>query len=91
MDEQNTTKQALYTTMIALADLMYRWNMLCDDGDRGIGNDSIALILADDGSGKVCTYWPGFEHVGDTLNTQILFDDIEEGVERLMEWLGENK
>jgi hypothetical protein len=91
MEEPKEIKQALHITMNALCELIYQWNMLSDDGDRGISNDGIALILYDDGSGKVCTYWAGSGHVGDQLNPQIpQFDTVEEGVEELMKWIGED-
>jgi hypothetical protein len=87
-NEKHEIKQALQTTMEALTDLINQWNDAAEDGDRGRANDAIALIIWDDGSGRVCTYFPGFEGRGEHLISQMEFGDIEEALDRLMEWLG---
>lgn len=87
-NEKQEIRQALQTTMEALTDLINQWNDAAKDGDRGRANDAIALIIWDDGSGRVCTYWPGFEGQGEHLNPQMEFDNIEEATDRLMEWIG---
>jgi len=91
MSENDKMKHCLRVTMNALCELAYQWNLLSDDGDRGIGNDAIALILYDDGSGKACTYWAGSDPVHDQLNTQIPFDNIEEGIADLAQWIGKGE
>ena len=79
-------KESLRVAMEILSEIVYQWNLLSDDGDRGIGNDAIALILHDDGSGKVCTYFDASPPAGEILNPQIPFDDIAEGVEGIAKW-----
>lgn len=86
--EKQEIKQALQTTLEGLTDLIDAWNDLADDGDRGRSNNAIALIIWDDGSGRVCTYFPGFEGQGEHLNLQIKFENLGEAVERLMGWIG---
>lgn len=39
----------------ALIELIQGWNQAADDGDRGPANDAVALILYDDGSGRIGT------------------------------------
>lgn len=92
MSESNETEQALRVTMNALCELICQWNLAAMDDDRGASNDAIALILYDDGSGKVCTYWGGFGCVRDQLNPQIpSFDNVEDGITELMRWIGESE
>lgn len=88
-NDKSEIKRSLSSTLECLAELIYEWNQSAADGDRGPSNNAIALILYDDGSGKVCTYWGGFEGRGEHLNTQIQFDNVADGIDRLLDWIGE--
>jgi hypothetical protein len=87
-NEKQGIEQALQTTLEGFTDLINQWNDAAEDGDRGRANNAIALIIWDDGSGRICTYWPGFEGKGEHLNLQMEFDNLNEAIDRLMDWLG---
>lgn len=77
-------KSSLRIGMEILAEIIDQWNDACADDDRGRCNHALALIIYDDGSGRVATH---NEFLGENyLNDQIHFDDIAEGVERLADW-----
>ena len=61
-------------------EIIDRWNDAAADGDRGRANNAIAIILYDDGSGKLATYFGGHFDIGERINPQRYFDSIEEAV-----------
>lgn len=62
-----------------------QWNDSVADGDQGRSNNAIAIILYDDGSGKLATYFGGHDGIGEHINTQRDFESIEEAVETIWE------
>lgn len=78
------TKPALESVIDAMAELIGDWNAAAEDGDRGPDNKAIALIVWDDGSGKVGVRGWGseVEYMWDFNNTDELIRLIEDdGVE----------
>jgi len=63
-----------------LAEIIDQWNDACEDGDRGRCENGLALIIYDDGSGRIGTTFAG------GFNSQIEFDDILDATAKLAEW-----
>lgn len=71
-----------------LVEELYHWNGVAADEDRGRSNDGLVIALWDDGSGRVATHWGKDDQGHDVLNTQCEFDNVEQLVEWLSEYLG---
>ncbi len=82
--ETIVNKPQLLKALDALAELIYDWNQLARDDDRGPDHDALVLLLADDGSGYLATGWPETEI---PLNKQCEFAEPAECVDYLADWL----
>ena len=79
--ETKITREQVITVVEALAELIDNWNDDAMDEDRGRDNNTLCLLIWDDGSGQLGTQW------GDVFNKQMEFSNAEELADQLAPWL----
>lgn len=83
-----TTRQDVEAVLDKLVGLIGDWNQLAYEPDeRGPSNDAIAIILYDDGSGVVATYWGTIDKDPNLNLAEGHFKNTAEMTDYLEQWL----
>lgn len=80
-------KQQIQELFDKIAESLFHWNDVARDEDRGRSNDAIALVLWDDGSGKLGKWYADDDQGNPLYHTWVEFKDSEQLADFLVEWM----